>query len=52
MRIDHIPTQSSLPGVRSGQRREAVSLTVEKEISAVVVVIVFIFVFMFMRFAR
>jgi hypothetical protein len=48
--IDHVSTQSSLPGVWSGQRREAVSVMVEKQISAVVVVIVFMFTFML--FAR
>jgi hypothetical protein len=55
VRIDHIPTQSSLPGVWSGQRLEAVSVMAEKRISAVVVVFRcfrFMFVFMFMPFAR
>jgi hypothetical protein len=43
VRIDHIPTQSSLPGVWRGQRLEALSLMVERQI--------FILVIIFMQFA-
>ena len=43
LRIDHISTQSSLPGVWRGQRLEALSLMVERQI--------FILVIIFMQFA-
>jgi hypothetical protein len=39
LRTDHISTTSSLPGVWRGQRLTAASVTVEKEMAAVLAIL-------------